>query len=66
MPESWPEGVTVKTTPDGIIAENLNIKLNEVCYIVGTVSDHILTINGKTISLRELCGKNTEVLFKLN
>ena len=66
MPESWPEGVTVKTTPDGIIVENLNIKLNEVCYIVGTVSDHILKIDGKTISLRELCGKNTEVLFKLN
>jgi len=29
--------------------------------IVGTVSDHILTINGKEISLRELCGRNTSV-----
>ncbi|HSR05121.1 MAG TPA: DUF1850 domain-containing protein [Proteiniclasticum sp.] len=29
--------------------------------IVGTVSDHILTIQGKEISLRELCGRNTSV-----
>jgi len=29
--------------------------------IVGTVSDHILTIKGKEISLRELCGRNASV-----
>ena len=29
--------------------------------IVGTVSDHILTIHGKEISLRELCGRNASV-----
>lgn len=65
MPESWPEGVKITTTSDGIFVDNLNIELDEVSYIVGTVSDHILEINGETISLRDLCGKNTEVLFKL-
>ncbi len=29
--------------------------------IVGTVSDHILTIKGSEISLRALCGRNTSV-----
>ena len=29
--------------------------------IVGTVSDHMLKISGKEISLRELCGKNASV-----
>ncbi len=65
MPESWPDGVSVTTTPDGIYVENLDIQLDDVTYIVGTVSDHILEINGKIISLRDLCGQNTEVLFKL-
>lgn len=40
------------------IYENLN-------YIVGTVSDHVLQIGGKTISLRELCGRNTAITFRL-
>ena len=33
-------------------------------YIVGTVSDHILIINGERLSLRELCGSNAAVTFK--
>ncbi len=32
-------------------------------YIVGTVSDHILTIDGKEISLRDMCGRNAMVVF---
>jgi len=34
-------------------------------YIVGTVSDHILTIGGERVSLRELCGSNAAVTFKI-
>ncbi|MDR1353573.1 MAG: DUF1850 domain-containing protein [Treponema sp.] len=30
-------------------------------YIVGTVSDHLLYINGETISLRGLCGRNAHI-----
>ncbi len=65
MPESWPPNAQVQTSPDGIYATNLQITLPNVTYIVGTVSDHILTIGDKTISLRDLCGKNAEVLFTL-
>lgn len=28
-----------------------------VGYIVGTVSDHVLNVNGEDVSLRDLCGK---------
>lgn len=65
MPEDWPEGAIVETSTDGIHVSNLNITLTDFTYIVGTVSDHTLTIGGQTISLRELCGQNTEVLFTI-
>ncbi len=65
MPESWPDGAKVETTSDGIVVSNLNIELDDVTYVVGTVSDHIFTVNDKTISLLKLCGKNSEVLFEL-
>ncbi len=65
MPESWSDGVVTEITDDGILVSNLNIVFDDITYIVGTVSDHILNINGKDISLRELCGKNAEVTFKI-
>lgn len=34
-------------------------------YIVGTVSDHVLKIDDQSISLRDLCGKNTAISFRL-
>ena len=34
-------------------------------FIVGTVSDHVLTIRGRRISLRELCGRNAAVTFTI-
>lgn len=37
----------------------------EVKYIVGTVYDHVLEINGEKISLTELCGRNAHVCFRL-
>lgn len=40
------------------VYENLN-------YIVGTVSDHVLKIDDKAISLRALCGKNTAIIIRL-
>jgi hypothetical protein len=33
----------------------------ELRYIVGTVSDHVLTIAGQRVSLRDLCGRNAQV-----
>ena len=66
IPESWPEDAHVETSTEGIYVSNLHITLPEVTYIVGTVSDHTLQIGDTTISLRDLCGKNAEVLFKLS
>ena len=36
---------------------------DDVGYIVGTVSDHVLTVNEQDISLSELCGRNAAVRF---
>lgn len=65
MPTEFPIYAKVETSKDGIYVSNLNIILDDVCYIVGTVSDHILNINGENISLRELCGKNSHVVFEI-
>jgi len=40
-------------------------KDNELNYIVGTVSDHLLFINGETISLRQLCGRNAHINIRI-
>lgn len=48
---------------NNMIVSGFDLKFNSVRYIVGTVSDHVLEIGGKTISLRELCGKNAHIEF---
>lgn len=58
------EGQTLSYGPDGsMIVSGFDKELQHLSYIVGTVSDHTLQIGGDTISLRELCGKNTTVRF---
>jgi len=37
----------------------------ELRYIVGTVSDHVLAVNGEKISLRDLCGKNAHIVLRV-
>jgi len=59
------EGQTLTYTEDGrMLITGYNIKIPSLSYIVGTVSDHILEINGVEISLRELCGRNSVVRFE--
>ena len=41
------------------------VKMPWLSYIVGTVSDHTLTLHGEEISLRELCGRNSKVAFSV-
>ncbi len=65
MPESWPPDAIVETSAAGIRVTNLHLTMPDVTYIVGTVSDHVLKVGEEEISLRALCGKNSEVLFKL-
>lgn len=46
-----------------MIVGNIHQLRNDVGYIVGTVYDHILTVNGQEINLTDLCGKNAAVRF---
>ena len=46
-----------------MIVSNINKKIDHLTYFVGTISDHILRIEDKEISLTNLCGKNTHIEF---
>ena len=48
-----------------MIIGSIEMKMNDLTYIVGTVYDHILEINGERIVLNELCGKNAKVHFSI-
>lgn len=47
-----------------MIVSGFNQEMSHLSYIVGTVSDHTLTISGQEISLRDLCGRNATVEFQ--
>ena len=60
------EGQTLEYDENGnMVVSGFIIVFPEVKYIVGTVSDHILRIEGESISLTELCGKNSHIAFVL-
>lgn len=48
-----------------MIIGNIEMKMNDLTYIVGTVYDHILEVNGERIVLNDLCGKNAKVHFAI-
>ena len=59
---SW----TLETGENGeMILGNIEMKMNDLSYIVGTVYDHILEIGGEKIILNQLCGKNAKVHFSV-
>lgn len=58
------EGETLTYGEDGsMIVGNIHQQRDNVGYIVGTVYDHILSVNGQEVSLRDLCGRNTAIRF---
>jgi hypothetical protein len=59
------EGQKLSYDGDFMVISGFNTSFKELNYIVGTVSDHILFINGDTISLRDLCGRNAHVSISL-
>ncbi len=65
MPTEWDENWSVSYEDEKITLSGLNIRQKEVTYIVGTVYDHILHINGQDIVLNEICGKNAKVTLKI-
>lgn len=48
-----------------MIITGFDITYDPLRYIVGTVSDHILTLDGEEISLRDTCGRNARVVFEI-
>ena len=59
---SW----TLETGENGeMILGNIETRMTDLTYIVGTVYDHILDIGGQRIILNELCGKNAKVHFSI-
>ncbi|MDR1866686.1 MAG: DUF1850 domain-containing protein [Treponema sp.] len=55
------DGQTLTRDGEAFVLKGLNRSFKELNYIVGTVSDHILTVNNIPISLRELCGRNAHI-----
>jgi len=70
--KSFGAGVATEIA-DGLVLERLedgwmqitgfNLKIDYLAYVVGTVSDHILRIDRRDYSLRELCGQNRFILI---
>ena len=59
-------GWTLENGDNGeMIIGNIEMKMNDLTYIVGTVYDHILEVNGERIVLNDLCGKNAKVHFSI-
>jgi hypothetical protein len=50
---------------DALVITGMNRKFRQLNFIVGTVSDHLLTIQGDIISLRDLCGRNAHITVKI-
>ena len=48
-----------------MIISNMDTKIDELIYIVGTISDHILKINDREIVLNKLFGKNRMIKFMI-
>ena len=48
-----------------MIIGSIEMKMNDLTYVVGTVYDHILRIGDERVVLNELCGKNCKVHFSI-
>ena len=48
-----------------MILSNIEMRMDDLSYIVGTVYDHILEINGERIVLNERFGRNTRIRFSI-
>jgi len=55
------EGQSFYWDGDAMVITGFTSFYREISYIVGTISDNLLMINGETVSLRELCGRNAHI-----
>ena len=65
MPAELEDGQEMSRDGDALVITGFNRSYTELNYIVGTVSDHLLFVNGQVISLKDLCGKNTHITIRV-
>ena len=65
MQSELEEGQRMIRDGEAMVITGLDRRFRELTLIVGTVSDQLLYINGETISLRELCGKNAHIRMRV-
>lgn len=62
--EELGEGETLSYGENGeMIISNIEKKIDNMVIVVGTISDHTLYLGEEAISLRDLCGRSSKVLF---
>ena len=59
------EGLALSRDGDSFVLSGFDTSFRELNFIVGAVSDHLLFINGETVSLWELCGKNSHITIRI-
>jgi hypothetical protein len=58
------EGETLSYGSNGeMIISGIHHRMDDMILVVGTISDHTLYLGEESISLRELCGRSSKVLF---
>ncbi|MDR1420422.1 MAG: DUF1850 domain-containing protein [Treponema sp.] len=65
MQSTLEEGERFVRDGEGMIITGSKRTWEELRYIVGTVSDHVLFIGDERIGLRDLCGRNAQVVFSI-
>ncbi len=66
VPDELAEGQELTFGENGeMIISNMDLRIDDLVYVVGTVSDHVLKIGDEEIGLRDLCGRNSSVSFKI-
>ena len=65
MQSDLEEGQTLTRDGDAMVIAGFSAAFRELNYIVGTVSDHLLYVNGETVSLRDLCGRNAHISIRV-
>ena len=65
MQSGLEEGQTLTRDGDAMVITGYSVSLKELNYIVGTLWDHMLFINGEAVNLRELCGRNAHIVIGL-
>lgn len=58
-------GQTLTYEDGAMVVSGIDTRIPSLRYIVGTVSDHVLRVDGQEISLRDLCGRNAHVVFSV-